>query len=57
VARRRDVDTGRLAAFELPEIPPEPEPVEPAERLELPDVPDLPPEWQPRRDEPEAADS
>ena len=27
VARRRDVDAGRLAAFELPEFPPEPEAV------------------------------
>jgi hypothetical protein len=48
VARRRDVDAGRLAAFELPEIPPEPEPVERSERLELPElsVP-TPPEWPP----------
>jgi hypothetical protein len=59
VARRRDVDAGRLAAFELPEIPPEPEPVERPERLELPelpDVPDLPPEWPRGSDEPKAAD-
>jgi hypothetical protein len=65
VARRSDVDAGRLATFELPEIPPEPEPVERPERLELPelpdvpdvpDVPDLPAGWPPgRSDEPKAA--
>jgi hypothetical protein len=42
VARRRDVDAGRLAPVDLPEIPPEPEMVKP---VELPDQPVLPPEW------------
>jgi len=51
VARRRDVDAGRLASVDLPEIPPEPEPVAPAELPELPDLPEpaLPPEWPPPR--------
>ncbi len=44
VARRRDVDVGRLAAFDLPEIPPEPEAVAPAELPELPEQPARPPE-------------
>ena len=60
VARRRDVDAGRLAAFELPEFPPEPEPGERPERLERPDLPeprDLPSEWPPwPNDQPKAAD-
>ena len=42
VARRRDVDAGRLAFVDLPEIPPEPEMVTP---VELPDQPALPSEW------------
>ena len=42
VARRRDVDVGRLAPVDLPEIPSEPEMITP---VELPDQPALPPEW------------
>jgi hypothetical protein len=60
VARRRDVDAGRLAVFEPPEIPPEPERVARPELPELPELPeprDLPPEWPPGpKDEPKAAD-
>jgi hypothetical protein len=61
VARRRDVDAGRLAEFELPEFPPEPERVAPPPELpELPELPeprDLPSEWPPwPNDEPKAAD-
>jgi hypothetical protein len=60
VARRRDVDAGRLAAFELPEIPLEPERVAPPELPELPELPeprDLPSEWPAwPNDEPKAAD-
>jgi hypothetical protein len=42
VARRRDVDAGRLASVDLPEIPPEPEPNAPPE---LPERPEPPPDW------------
>jgi hypothetical protein len=48
VARRRDVDTGRLPPVDLPEIPPEPEAVAPPELPELPEQPaPTPPEWPP----------
>jgi hypothetical protein len=47
VARRRDIDAGRLAAVDLPEIPPEPEAVASPELPERPDQPALPPEWPP----------
>jgi hypothetical protein len=47
VARRRDVDAGRLATFDLPEIPPEPEAIAPPELPELPEQPALAPEWPP----------
>ena len=60
VARRRDVDAGRLAAFEIPEFPPEPERVASPDLPELPDLPeprDLPSEWPPwPNDQPKAAD-
>lgn len=51
VARRRDIDAGRLAPIERPEIPPEPEA---AKFVELAEQPALPPEWPPLRRQGEA---
>jgi hypothetical protein len=46
VARRRDVDAGRLASVDIPEIPPEPEMVTPVDLPDQPVLPPVGPSWQ-----------